>query len=69
MAFQLGRCAFTAACNHPGPRIRIPGTNRTVCPPHARIFQLAMESPAPAASEAEPAVMQLLRFRRNRGGE
>jgi hypothetical protein len=42
MPFQLGRCAFTAACTFPGPRLRIIGTNRTVCAVHARTFQAAI---------------------------
>ncbi len=64
--FQMGRCAFAAACNYPGPRIRIQGTNREVCVVHARTFQLAVESPAPAASEGAPAVMRLPLVSRNR---
>jgi hypothetical protein len=39
---QTGPCAFSNACVTPGPRVRIEGTNRSCCAPHAALLQITV---------------------------
>lgn len=46
MQKQTHACAFSNACSIEGPRVRMEGTNREYCRPHAQSLQVSISSSA-----------------------
>jgi hypothetical protein len=65
---QTGPCAFSNACVTPGPRVRIEGTNRSCCAPHAALLQITVATGLGAEMEGHPRQGLMVKTGKKRAG-